>query len=85
VRGREEQRDATTGLCTNSTNDIVKWQREHAMPTYALILFILAGCLDILGVILLTYQTFVSDPVLEAIEAARMASVENAETGAKST
>lgn len=55
------------------------------MPTYALILFILAGCLDILGVVLLTYQTFAPDPVLETIEAARMASVENTETGAKST
>ncbi len=55
------------------------------MPTYALILLILAGCLDILGVVLLTYQTFAPDPVLEAIEAARMDSVENAETGAKST
>ena len=85
MRGREERRDATTGLCTNSTNDIVKWEREHAMPTYALILLILAGCLDILGVVLLTYQTFAPDPVLEAIEAARMDSVENAETGAKST
>ena len=55
------------------------------MPTYALILFILAGCLDILGVVLLTYQTFAPDPVLETIEATRMAPVENTETGAKST
>ncbi len=55
------------------------------MPTYALILFILAGYLDILGVILLTYQTFAPDPVLEAIEAARMDAVESVETGAKST
>jgi hypothetical protein len=55
------------------------------MPAYALILFIIAGCLDILGAILLTYQTFAPDPVLGAIEAAMIASVENGETGAKST
>ena len=57
------------------------------MPTYALILFIVAGCLDIIGVILLTYQTFAPDPMLDAIEAraAMMASVENTETRARFT
>ncbi len=38
------------------------------MPTYATILFILACCLDILGVILLTYQTFATDPALDTVE-----------------
>ncbi len=40
------------------------------MPTYAFILFILACCLDILGVILLIYQTFATDPALDTIDEA---------------
>lgn len=45
------------------------------MPTYAIILFILACCLDILGVILLIYQTFATDPVLDTVDAAMVASI----------
>jgi hypothetical protein len=51
-------------------DEMVKRQRESAMPTYAFILFILACCLDILGVILLIYQTFATDPALDTIDEA---------------
>ena len=55
------------------------------MPTYAIILFILACCFDILGVILLIYQTFATDPVLDTIDEVIKASVEDAKTDSNST
>ena len=55
------------------------------MPTYAIILFVLACCFDILGVLLLIYQTFATDPALDTIDEAIKASVEDAKTDSNST
>jgi hypothetical protein len=66
-------------------DEMVKRQKERAMPTYAIVLFILACCFDILGVILLIYQTFATDPALDTIDEVMKASVEDAKTDANST
>ena len=66
-------------------DEMVKRQKERAMPTYAIILFILACCLDILGVMLLIYQTIATDPALDTIDEAIKASGEDSKTESNST